>query len=80
MTSACCGHPSGGRRARAPALPANPKVPGGTRLLFVGSGRAELRGDASGSLYHVSDHRRVFVVHPNDASGILQHPDVIQGP
>ena len=78
MTSACCGQPSSKRRVRAPALPANPKVPAGTRLLFLGSGRTELRGDGSGYSYHVSDNRRAFFAHPDDVATLLTHTDIVR--
>ena len=80
--SGCCGHPghpSTTRPRRAPAMPANPKISGGVRCLFVGSGRLELTGSASGHMYYLSDHRRAFFAHADDVADLLRHADIIRG-
>ena len=59
-------------------MPANPKISGGERFLFVGSGRMELAGNSSGNTYHVSDHRRAFSAHPDDVPDLLRHADIIR--
>ena len=80
MGSGCCGQPAARRRRvspGAPPPPANPKVLGGVRLLYLGSGRQTLEGQATGLAYHVAEGRRWFKVHPDDAAAMLRRPYVI---
>ena len=83
VTSGCCGHPAPRRRAVKPApppLPANPKVPNGTGLFYLGSGRLTLKGQVSSLVYHVSEQRRWFTAHPDDVDALWRRPDVIKVP
>ena len=85
MASGCCGQPAPRRRRRTAAqeteaLPGNPEVPGGVTLLYLGSGRKDLSGSGSGLTYAVSDRRRHFVAHPDDAPALLKNRFVILAP
>jgi hypothetical protein len=84
MFSGCCGQPAR-RRARKAApeenLPENPAIDrGGVRLLYLGAGRRDFQGAQTGLRYVVSDHRRAFVAHPDDAGGLLRDRFVIEAP
>ncbi|MFO7548083.1 MAG: hypothetical protein R6X29_04315 [Acidimicrobiia bacterium] len=73
----CCGQP-GSRRRRRPErapLPPNPEARGGVRMLYLGSGRREVRGAGSGLTYVVTDHRRHFKVDPEDVDDLLESRD-----
>lgn len=74
----CCGQTPGKRSRRAPPekLPDNPRVEG-VRIIYVGSGRRDVKGPASGLIYHVADHRRHFRAHPDDAKALLRSRDFI---
>jgi len=81
--SGCCGQPVRHRRSIASptaALPANPKMPGGVRLLYLGSGLQSLRGQRSDLMYHVSEQRRWFTASPDDVNAFLRRRDVILAP
>jgi hypothetical protein len=83
MASGCCGQPSARRIAvarEAERLPRNPTVSGGVRLLYLGSGRRDLSGSNSGLTYVVSEQRRKFVVHRDDAPALLKRRFVILEP
>ena len=83
MVSGCCGQPSARRARAAPEaerLPRNPRVTGGVSLLYLGSGRKDFTGSVSNLTYVVSDHRRKFVVHPDDAPALLKKRFVILEP
>ncbi len=81
MSSACCGQPAPRRRRPAPpTLPPNPKVTGGVRLLYLGSGARDLRGPETDLVYHVSEHRRAFTVRAGDAPALSKRRDVILAP
>lgn len=81
MPSACCGYPRRRRRPdKAPALPPNPTVRNGRRLLYLGVGTDMLRGSVSGHVYHVSDQQRRVTVDVSDVSGLLRRRDVILAP
>jgi hypothetical protein len=54
-----------------PELPPNPKLSSGTRLLYLGRGRRQLIGRATGNRYFVSDHRRKLTVAMEDAPGLM---------
>lgn len=73
----CCGQPASRRRRRPnPApLPPNPKVKNGVGVLYLGSGRRELHGAASGLVYVVADHRRHFRVDRADVDAIVKSRD-----
>lgn len=73
----CCGQPVSRRRRRAPPdpLPANPRVKDGVTLLFVGSGKREVRGPASGLTYVVAEHRRRFEADAGDVDQLLRSRD-----
>jgi hypothetical protein len=53
-------------------LPSNPKLAEGVRMLFLGTGRRELLGPESGLKYFVSENRRHFTVHSDDAAKLLK--------
>jgi hypothetical protein len=82
MFSGCCGQPARRRTRKAPEenLPENPSVNGGVQLLYLGAGRRELEGAQTGLRYVVSDHRRAFVAHPDDARALLRDRFVIEAP
>lgn len=81
MAKPCCGQVRRRRRPRIDeALPSNPEVPGGVRLIYLGAGRMRVRGKASGLDYHVSDHHRRLTVHPDDIAGILGDRGFILAP
>lgn len=77
----CCGQPSRPRRLTPPkALPANPRVSKGVKLIYLGAGLRELHGSASGLMYTVADHRRDFVADPEDVKSLLRSRFVILRP
>jgi hypothetical protein len=80
-SSSCCGHPPGKTSRRAPPekLPDNPRLQG-VQVIYVGSGRRDVKGGASGLTYHVADHRRHFRAHPDDAKALLRSRDFILQP
>ena len=85
MANGCCGQPTLRMRRRAAAketeeLPDNPEVPGGIPLLYLGSGRKDLHGSGSGLTYAVSERRRHFVAHPEDAPALIKNRCVILAP
>lgn len=83
MAKGCCGQPVRPRRGgseRGRPLPPNPKVSGGTRLLYLGIGQRTLKARASGNSYHVSDQRRMFTAAADDVQGLLRNRDVILTP
>jgi hypothetical protein len=83
MIKGCCGQPTPrrfGAAREAEALPQNPQVTGGVRLLYLGAGRRDFPGPESGLTYVVSETRRNFVVHPDDAPGLLKRRFVILEP
>jgi hypothetical protein len=83
MYSGCCGQPLSRRARAAPEaerLPRNPQVLGGVNLLYLGSGRKDFKGSNSNLTYIVSEQRRNFVVHPDDAPALLKKRFVILEP
>jgi hypothetical protein len=79
----CCGQPAPRRpapRDHTVALPPNPSIPRGVRLLFIGDGRIALIGAGSGTTYTVSAQRRAFRVHTIDAPALLRRSDVLPEP
>ena len=83
MASLCCGQPAPrrfGAAREAESLPRNPQVSGGVRLLYLGAGRRDFSGPESGLTYIVSERRRNFVVHPDDATALLKKRFVILEP
>jgi hypothetical protein len=81
--SGCCGQPVRRKHrivSKAVELPANPRVPQGVKLLYLGSGLQSLRGQQSGLVYHVSERRRWFMVSPDDVNLFLRRRDVIIAP
>jgi hypothetical protein len=79
--SGCCGQPVRARRLPAPSqLPANPRIPNGVPLLYLGAGLRELRGAESGHVYRVADQRRDFIADPADVKGLLRNRFVILRP
>jgi hypothetical protein len=76
--SGCCGQMPG-RKSRRPTpekLPDNPRVDG-VRIIYVGSGRRDVKGSASGLTYYLADHRRHFRAHPDDVKALLRSRDFI---
>ena len=49
-------------------------------MIFLGSGRRDIRGRASGLTYVVADSRRHFRVDPDDVDQLLRQRDVILQP
>lgn len=49
-------------------------------MIFLGSGRREIRGKISGSTYVVADHRRHFRADPDDVDHLLRSRDFILQP
>jgi hypothetical protein len=80
--SGCCGQPVRRRRERRQVelLPANPKPKGGVPMIFLGSGRREVRGRASGLTYTVANHRRHLRVDPGDVDDLLRDKEFILRP
>jgi hypothetical protein len=78
MRFSCCGNLSARKHNRAPPekLPDNPRLDG-MRLIYLGSGRRDVKGAVSGLTYHVADHRRHFQAHPDDAKALLRSRDFI---
>jgi hypothetical protein len=79
----CCGQPARARarrRDRAERLPPNPTPKGGIAMIFLGSGRRDVRASASGLTYVVAGHRRHFRAHPDDVDALLRHRDFILRP
>jgi hypothetical protein len=74
---ACCGQPKGRQRRRVSneGLPPNPTVIKGVAVLYLGSGRRDVRGANSGLVYVVSDHRRHFQVDRADLDAMLANRD-----
>ena len=75
MSKGCCGQPAPRRfklTKEGERLPPNPKLAEGVRLLFLGTGRQDLIGPESGLKYFVSETRRHFTVHPDDAVKLIK--------
>ena len=76
----CCGQPTRSKARVSPeVLPENPRIDGGVKLLFIGSGKETLRGSA-GRVYVVSEFRRRLVVSTADATVFLRRRDLILAP
>lgn len=80
MSCSSCGHPSSIRPTQRIRSSSNPKVSGGTRLLYIGSGNKVYGGNSSGLTYYVSDHLRIFAAHPLDVENLLSNSDLIAAP
>lgn len=81
MGNGCCGQPMRRRlRPAPPALPSNPKVRRGVRLLYLGTGWEKLRGSASGLVYNVADYHRQFTAEEEDVPAFLKRRDLILAP
>jgi hypothetical protein len=79
----CCGQPSRTRaRRRDPAerLPPNQTPKGGIPMIFLGSGRRDVRAPVSSLTYVVASHRRHFRAHPDDVDALLRNRDFILRP
>jgi hypothetical protein len=79
----CCGQPRAARqRRRDPAerLPPNPTPKRGIPMIFLGSGRRDVRARASGLTYVVAGHRRHFRADPDDVDDLLRDRDFILRP
>jgi hypothetical protein len=61
-------------------LPPNPKVQGGIAVIYLGSGNISIKGSATESVYHASDHSRHFRVYAEDIDSVLRNPDIIRKP
>jgi hypothetical protein len=72
----CCGQGFGKNSRRPPPekLPDNPDV-AGVRVIYVGAGRRDVKGAASGLTYYLADHRRHFRAHPDDVKALLRSRD-----
>lgn len=53
------------------ALPPNPDLPQGVRLLYMGTVPKRLEGAGTGLVYHAAPERRDLVVHPADVESVL---------
>lgn len=82
MFSGCCGQPARRRttKGREDNLPENPALENAVRLLYLGAGRRDFHGAQTGLHYVVSDHRRAFEVHPDDARALLRDRFIIPAP
>jgi hypothetical protein len=49
-------------------------------MIYVGSGRVEVKGIHSGLTYILADYRRHFRAHPGDVSQLLRLRDFILQP
>jgi hypothetical protein len=49
-------------------------------MIYVGSGRVDVKGVSSGLAYVLADYRRHFRAHPDDVSHLLRSPDFILQP
>jgi hypothetical protein len=49
-------------------------------MIFLGSGRRDVRGRVSGNTYVVADHRRHFRADPEDVDHLLRSRDFILQP
>lgn len=78
----CCGQTPKRRpkRVSSEKLPANPNPKGGVRIIYVGSGYAEVKAKASGLTYTVADYRRHFRAHPDDVNQLLRSRDFMLEP
>lgn len=77
----CCGQLPKKQAKRVQAqLPANPNPPGGVKIIYVGSGYAEVPGKESGLTYFVADYRRHFKAHPSDVDSLVGKRDFILEP
>jgi hypothetical protein len=76
----CCGHPNPKPKRPVDTMPPNPRVKGGTRLLYLGSGPLTIRGTESGLQFHVAEYRRDFLVPAEDVAAILKRKHVILAP
>jgi hypothetical protein len=77
----CCGQlPKKRARRVPPTLAANPNPAGGVKIIYVGSGYAEVPGKISGLTYVVADYRRHFKAHPDDVAALLRSRDFILEP
>ena len=77
--TSCCGHP-GTRRDTEAILPDNPIVPDGIQIIYLGAGVRDLRGDQSGLLYHVSNHRRTITIASIDLDHFIADSDFMLKP
>lgn len=55
------------------ALPPNPVVPQGVRMLYMGTVPKRLEGAATGFVYHAAPERRELDVHPADVASVLMN-------
>jgi hypothetical protein len=78
--SPCCGGHVRRRDEKVSKLPANPAVPGGTPVIYIGSGNVRVTGKTTGLVYYASDHRRHLRVFPDDVDSILTRPGFILRP
>lgn len=76
--SQCCGSYKIKRTPieRTP-IPPNPKIGKGVALIYLGAGVVQLKGEATKSVYHASDHQRHFNVHPEDLDSVLNQASII---
>jgi hypothetical protein len=58
-------------------LPPNPKIAKGVALIYLGAGAVKLKGEATKSIYHASDHHRHFKVYPEDLDSVLDQASII---
>lgn len=61
------------REPRAEALPPNPFVVDGVRLLYLGTTRRRVEGEATGFIYFVDGSRRDLDVAPADLPSVLKN-------
>lgn len=81
MPKPCCGQPVRrrlGNRDDEP-LPPNPRIPGGRPMLYLGWGRRDLKGKATGNVYYVNNTRRKFTAAIADVPSLKSREVIEKG-
>lgn len=81
MPKPCCGQqprPRSRKRDDDAPLPANPKIAGGTHMLYLGWGRRAIKGKTTGNTYYVSNMRRKFTAAPTDVPSIVSREVIVK--
>jgi hypothetical protein len=80
MCSCGSSSPLFNRPRKEHALPKNPRVLAGQRMVYLGSALRVLRGPVSELEYHVAPTRRQFTADARDVDGLLRDKRVIVEP
>ncbi len=67
----CCGTVGPQRKLIIDVLPDNPKIVNGVEIIYLGSGKAKIKGSSTGLYYYASDHQRSLKVSPTDLNSLL---------